>query len=225
MLLNPLLYHSNGFFFMNKIFKILLLLISLCLITIMICDIIIQCSAHGKAYSSIYKIPKRRIGVLLGTSKYFRNGTPNLYYKNRIAATASLFFAGKIEYVLISGDNSLIYYNEPMDMKKSLVNKGVPSDKIFLDFAGFRTYDSIIRANKVFGAKKYTIISQNFQNQRGLFIANQLGHNAIAYNAKSIGIGMNFEQYVREKLSRVRVFIDFIFNVKTKFLGKKIKIE
>ena len=210
---------------MKKLYKIFIILIAINILLVMFCDIIIQASSYGRVYNSIYKLPKKRVGLLLGTSKYFRDGSPNLYYKHRISATASLFFTGKIEYVLVSGDNSLSYYNEPMDMKNSLIKKGVPADKIFLDYAGFRTYDSIVRAEKIFGLKSYIVISQEFQNERALYIGSKLGHKSIAYNAKTIGIGMQIEQYIREKLSRVRVFVDFLFNVKPKFLGEKIKIK
>lgn len=210
---------------MNKLSKIFLLLISLIILVIIACDVLIQVSSYGKTYNSIYKVPKKRVGLLLGTSKFFKDGSPNLYYKNRVSATASLFFAGKIEYVLISGDNSEMYYNEPNDMKKALIKKGVPEDKIFLDFAGFRTYDSIIRAEKVFETKSYIVISQEYHNQRAIYISNKFGHDAIAYNARNIKSGLYIGQYFREKLARVKVFIDFIFDVEPKFLGKKIEIK
>lgn len=210
---------------MNKFYKIITIIVSIILITIIICDITIVLSSYKQTYNSIYKVPKRKVGLLLGTSKYFRDGSPNIYYKNRVSSTASLYFAGKIEYVLISGDNSEMYYNEPNDMKKALIKKGVPEDKIFLDFAGFRTFDSIIRAEKVFGTTSYIVISQEYHNQRAIYIANKLKHKAIAYNAKNIKSGMFVGQYIREKLARVKVFIDFIFDVEPKYLGKKIEIK
>lgn len=210
---------------MNKFYKIFTICVSIILITIIICDIAIVLSSYKQTYNSIYKVPKRKVGLLLGTSKYFRDGSPNIYYKNRVSSTASLYFAGKIEYVLISGDNSEMYYNEPNDMKKALIKKGVPEDKIFLDFAGFRTFDSIIRAEKVFGTTSYIVISQEYHNQRAIYIANKLNHKAIAYNAKNIKSGMFIGQYIREKLARVKVFIDFIFDVEPKYLGKKIEIK
>jgi SanA protein len=77
--------------------------------------------------------------------------TYNLYYSHRIDAAEKLFKSGKIEFILISGDNSREEYDEPTDMKNDLVERGVPENKIYLDYAGFRTLDSVIRANAIFG--------------------------------------------------------------------------
>lgn len=210
---------------MKKTLYILFILILFVAISTIVADILIQVNSHNKVYNDIYKVPYNRVGLLLGTSKYFQDGSKNLYFKYRIHATVNLYFTGKIDRVLISGDNSLSYYNEPLDMKKALVKKGVPADKIHLDFAGFRTYDSIIRANKVFGLTSYTIITQEYHNQRAIYIADVLGHNAIAYNAKNVNQKYGLDQYFREKLARVKVFIDFMLGIKPKFLGKKIEIE
>lgn len=210
---------------MKKTLYILFFLIIFVAISTIVADIIIKVNSNNKVFNDIYKVPHKRVGLLLGTSKYFQDGSKNLYFKYRIHATVNLYFTGKIDRVLISGDNSLSYYNEPMDMKKALVKKGVPADKIYLDFAGFRTYDSIIRANKVFGLTSYTIITQEYHNQRAIYIADVLGHNAIAYNAKNVNQKYGIDQYFREKLARVKVFIDFMLGIKPKFLGKKIEIE
>lgn len=210
---------------MKKTLYILFFIIIFVAISTIVADIIIQVNSHNKVYNDIYKVPYNRVGLLLGTSKYFQDGSKNLYFKYRIHATVNLFFTGKIDYVLISGDNSLSYYNEPMDMKKALVKKGVPANKIHLDFAGFRTYDSIIRANKVFGLTSYTIITQEYHNQRAIYIADALGHNAIAYNAKIANQKYAIGQYFREKLARVKVFIDFMLGIEPRFLGKKIEIK
>lgn len=210
---------------MKKTLYILFFLIIFVAISTIVADIIIKVNSNNKVFNDIYKVPYNRVGLLLGTSKYFQDGSKNLYFKYRIHATVNLYFTGKIDRVLISGDNSLSYYNEPMDMKKALVKKGVPADKIYLDFAGFRTYDSIIRANKVFGLSSYTIITQEYHNQRAIYIADVLGHNAIAYNAKNVNQKYGIDQYFREKLARVKVFIDFMLGIKPKFLGKKIEIE
>ncbi len=209
-----------------KIIKyIILILISFAIVSIIIADILIQVNSNKYIYSNIEELPNKRVGLLLGTSKYFKDGSQNLYFKYRIEATYKLFALGKIERILISGDNSKSYYNEPIDMKKALVKKGIPDSIIYLDFAGFRTYDSIIRANKIFGLTSYTVISQQYHNQRAIFIANQLGHKAIAFNAKNVNTNLQIGQYFREKLARVKVFIDFIIGTQPKFLGEKIKIE
>ena len=149
----------------------------------------------------------------------------NLYFKYRIDATVSLFKSGKINFVLISGDNSSADYNEPEDMKQELMKRGIPAEKIVLDFAGFRTFDSVYRANEIFGQASFTIISQEFHNQRALYIANSLDLNAVAFNAKDVTDYNGFKTKIREKFARVKVLLDILFNKKPKFLGEKINIE
>jgi SanA protein len=122
-------------------------------------------------YKDVNSIPKNKVGLLLGTSKYLRSGELNQYFENRIQATVDLYNAKKIEFIVISGDNRKMSYNEPQDMKRELLMHGIPEEKIFLDYAGFRTYDSVIRMNKIFGQSNFTIISQDFHNRRAIFIA------------------------------------------------------
>ena len=125
--------------------------------------------AEDHIYDSVEDIPKNKVGLLLGTIKFLSNGNVNLYYTYRINATVALYKAKKIDFVLISGDNGNTNYDEPTTFKKDLIAKGIPEDKIFLDYAGFRTLDSVIRAKAVFGQDAITIISQQFHNERALY--------------------------------------------------------
>lgn len=181
--------------------------------------------SEGKIYSTIEDIPKNRVGLLLGTSKLLKSGKTNYYFEYRIQATVLLFKAGKIEYVLISGDNGRTNYNEPQDMKDELMRRGVPESKIFLDYAGFRTFDSVYRAKEIFGQTSFTVISQEFHNQRAIYTANALNINAIGFNAQDVNAYGGFKTQVREKFARVKVILDLMFNKKPKFLGEKIHIE
>jgi SanA protein len=176
-------------------------------------------------YSDVQKIPHRKVGLLLGTSKLLVNGWVNLYFKNRIDAATALFKAGKIDYILISGDNGTKEYNEPENMKQALIENGIPADKIVLDYAGFRTFDSVFRADKIFGQKKFTIISQDFHTRRAIYIAQHLGLDAIGFNAEDVSKNYGFKTHLREKFARTNMFLDFLFSAKPKFLGKKIVIE
>ena len=182
-------------------------------------------TSEGKIYTSTDSIPKNRVGLLLGTSKLLKSGKMNYYFEYRIVATVSLYQTGKIEYILISGNNSRADYNEPQDMKEELIRRGIPENKIFLDYAGFRTFDSIYRAKEIFGQTSFTIISQKFHNQRAIYTANSLGIKAIAFNAQDVKAYGGFKTQVREKFARVKVILDFMFNKKPKFLGEKIIIE
>lgn len=210
---------------MKKKVKILVVLFVLFLISIWICNYTITATAKGKTYSSTTAIPKNKVGLVLGTSKKLANGRPNLYYEYRIRATLELFKAQKIDFVLVSGDNGSVYYNEPETFKKDLVAGGIPESKIFLDYAGFRTLDSMVRAKTIFGLDSVTVISQKFHTERAIYIAQKKGLNAIGYNAKAISGTPGFKVQFREYFARVKVFIDLLTNKKPKFYGTAIEIK
>ncbi len=176
-------------------------------------------------YDDTTKIPYNKVGLLLGTSKILNSGQPNQYFANRIIATVDLYNAHKIEIIVISGDNSKKDYNEPLDMKNELIKQGIPEDKIYLDYAGFRTFDSVLRMNKIFGQKSFTIISQKFHNQRAVYIALKNKINAIGFNAKDVDAYNGFKTQLREKFARVKVCIDMFLGKQPKFLGEKIEIK
>ncbi len=126
---------------------------------------------------------------------------------------------------LVSGDNRLKSYNEPKQMQAALLERGVPESAITLDYAGFRTLDSVVRSKAVFGQQKITIISQKFHNQRALFIANRRGVTAVGYNAKDVSFRLGIKIRLREYLARCKAILDIIIlNKQPKFLGEKITI-
>ena len=189
------------------------------------CDSIIENATENRTYWNLKEVPKNKVGLVLGTSNRLVGGGSNPYYTNRIKATLELFKAGKIDYVLVSGDNSTQYYNEPTVFKKDLVLGGIPSEKIFLDYAGFRTLDSMVRAKYIFGLDSVTIISQKFHNERAIYIAEQKGLYAIGYNAEDLSIKYGLKVHLREYFARVKVFIDLAINTQPKFFGEKIEIK
>ncbi|KIX20308.1 protein SanA [Flavobacterium sp. 316] len=209
----------------KKYKKSLLSLFVLLLIVISISNYTIQKNAKNKTYSNINSIQKNKVGLVLGTSKYLKSGALNLYFKYRIDATIELYKNNKIDFILISGDNGNEKYDEPTDFKNELISEGVPANKIFLDYAGFRTLDSILRAKLIFGLDQFTIISQQFHNERALYLANKNGINAIAYNAKDVSKRYGIKVKIREYFARTKVFLDIFFKVKPKFLGSKIEIK
>lgn len=176
-------------------------------------------------YEDISSVPRNKAGLLLGTSKLLRSGQPNEYFHYRIQAAADLYKAGKIEVIVISGDNSRNDYNEPEDMKNELMRHGVPENKIYLDYAGFRTLDSIVRMEKIFGQKSFTVISQKFHNERAIYIAHAKGLHAIGYNAEDVNIYRGFKTQVREKFARVKLFLDLWTGKEPKFLGEPVIID
>ncbi len=205
---------------------VFLIILGACSIGICVCNALILHSACGKIYEDISSIPYNNVGVLLGTSKYARNGRPNVFYAARIDACVRLYEAGKIERVLISGDNSHANYDEPTCMKLDLMSRGIPSDIIFLDYAGFRTLDSMVRAKEIFGLNCFTIISQKFHNERALYIADYYGINAIAYNATDVRGGLwKLKMSVREWFARVKAVYDVVIGKEPHFLGEKMYIK
>ncbi len=185
----------------------------------------IENTAKDYISSEISNLPEEKVGLLLGTGKTLANGNPNAYFFNRIEAAAELYKSGKIQDIIVSGDNSQKDYNEPEDMKNELVKAGIPADRIYEDFAGFRTLDSVVRAKEIFGQKSFIIISQKFHNERAVYLARKYGIEAFGYNAKDVNRYAGFKTNAREKLARAKVFWDFIFGVEPKFGGEKIIIE
>ena len=207
-----------------KFMKITLFISILFVMALVTNDYLISQKAQGYLFSNLTDIPNKKVGLVLGTSKYMPQGGINLYYAYRIDAAVALFRAGKIDYILVSGDNSHISYNEPDMFKKDLIKRGVPENKIVLDYAGFRTLDSVVRAKEVFGQDTMTIISQQFQNERALYIANNYGIRAIAFNAKDVNSSYGIKTKLREYLARSKAYIDVLVDVQPKFLGEKIPI-
>ena len=126
---------------------------------------------------------------------------------------------------MVSGDNGKNNYDEPTDFKNELIKKGIPEDKIFLDYAGFRTLDSVVRAKEVFGQFSLTIVSQKFHNERAIYHAEKHGISAVGFNAKDLSRRYRHKTRLREYFARTKAVLDVMFRVKPKFLGAKIEIK
>jgi SanA protein len=183
------------------------------------CNWYIIKTTQSRIYSEIEKIPENDVAVVLGASKYLGADKKyiNLYFKYRMEAAAQLYHTGKVKHLLVSGDNHSKEYDEPTDMKNYLISLGVPPVAISLDYAGFRTFDSMIRAKLIFGLNKFTIVSQEFHNQRALFICDQLGIEAVAFNAKDAYRGTG--SLAREYFAKSNAVLDFLLGTNPKFLG------
>lgn len=203
----------------RRLIKISAALVVLALLFALASYYVIKKNAKPFLYSELENIPANKIGLMLGTSPYFANQ----YFKNRIEAAVQLFQAGKIKCILVSGDNHVEGYDEPTAMKKALLLRGIPDSCIVLDYAGFRTLDSIVRCKEVFGQNEFTIISQEFHNERAIFIAEKYGIKAIAFNAQDVSKNYGFKTALREYLARAKCIIDlYILNTQPHFLGEKI---
>ena len=186
-----------------------------CIVLMLICNQIVVNNAKGKVFSDIDSIRYNKVGLLLGTTPQARfDRITNYFFIYRIDAAEEMYKAGKIKKILISGDeNSMDGINEPECMKDSLVARGIPASAIILDGKGYRTINSVINANKEFGLRSFTIISQEFHNERAIYQAEHLGldvENLQAYNAQMPKSRRAFLTTIREYFSRVKMFIDLI---------------
>ena len=180
-------------------------------------------SIKSSLYKDLALLPETEVGLILGTSHRSRSGGPNQEFEGRIRAAAELYHANKVQHLIVSGANPDETYNEPRQMRRALVELGVPGEDITMDFAGFRTFDSIVRAQTVWGLPRYTIITHHYHAPRALFIARQLGvRTSVAYLAR---VG-NSDDYgrrdpMREILARFKAVLDiYVLNTQPRFRGE-----
>lgn len=213
---------------MKRVFKylfILSLLGILCVTVVTLwANLSIIKASEKYVTDNIDEVQSTKVGLVLGTSRNTQDGNKNTFFFNRIDAAAELYRAGKIKYIIASGDNGEKFYNEPEDMQEELIKKGIPDNIIFLDHAGFRTLDSVIRAREIFGQNTFIIISQKFHNERAVYLARKNGIEAYGYNAKEVESVQGRKTKIREFFARDKVFIDLLFGVEPKFIGEKILI-
>lgn len=184
-------------------------------------DAWVTVQAHRQIIKSEQEIENFDVAVVLGTSKYLGR-TLNDYYKHRIDAAISLYQNGKVDNFLLSGDNAHRSYNEPWTMKRDLMRADVPENQIFLDYAGFRTLDSVLRAKLIFDTDNFLIISQKFHCERALFIANYHGINAQCLAVPGPTNHSGYKVRTREIFARAKAFLDlYIIGTEPKFLGPK----
>lgn len=175
-------------------------------------------------YNNADSIPNQKAALVLGTARYIGSGE-NMYFTYRMKAAKELYDAGKVKVFVVSGDNSRKDYNEANDMREALIELGVPDSIIHMDYAGLRTLDSVVRMSEIFGQKSFIIVSQEFHNERAVFLAQHYGLEAYGYNAKDLSLNRySYRTKVREILARVKVFVDIVRGKGPKYLGDPIKI-
>lgn len=186
-------------------------------------DQVCQRAASGRIFRSIESVPANEVALLLGTSKLMASGRPNLHFQQRIAAAAKLYHAGKVRHLLVSGDNHIVGYDEPTDMRDALMAAGVPDSAITRDYAGFRTLDSVVRAHSVFGLNSFTIVTEEFHCPRAVWIARQRGFNAVAFAAPGLqSKRWTWRVKAREVAARVWCAVDlYIRHRQPKFPGPR----
>jgi len=210
--------------FLKKSFYTLLILGVLSLLFTAFANYKIENSTEEFVTDKLEILPKTKVAIVLGTAPNLVSGYQNYYFTYRIEAATELYQSGKVTYFILSGDHGRKNYNEPEAMKQALIKNGVPENVIYLDYAGFRTLDSMIRAKEIFSQNEFIVVSQEFHNQRAVYIARQNGINAYGYSAKDVNKHAGLKTNIREYFARTKVFIDSFFGVQPKFLGEKIEI-
>lgn len=179
-------------------------------------------NTYSYVYSSWSLLPENNVGLVLGTSPYTSDGQSNPQFIGRVEAAAQLYHLGKVKHLLVSGANPDKTYNEPRAMWQALIKRGVPQSAITMDFAGLRTFDSVARAQLVFGINRLTIITQKYHAYRAVFIGKKLHMQVVAYAAPGgDALGLFSRTRIREVLARVKAVLDiFLLNTAPKFTGK-----
>jgi SanA protein len=187
-------------------------------------NIIPMWASRGQLFTDVTSLPKAKVGLLFGTTDRV-DGRENLYFRYRIDAAEKVWKAGKLETIIVSGDNRETYYNEPRKMKAALIARGVPGDRIVCDYAGLRTLDSVVRAKEIFGADPVMFISQRFQNERAIYLAEAHGIGVFGFNAEDIRGRGGLKTKVREVAARIQMWLDVHFlNTRPRFLGDKVEL-
>lgn len=192
---------------------------------VVISNVWIEYKTSNHVFNDISSLSVNKTGLLLGTSPFMKGGKKNPFFENRIDAAVELYEKGKVLNIIVSGDNRSPYYNEPEEMRRRLVKRGIPPDRIYLDYAGLRTLDSVVRCGEIFGQKSFTVISQRFHNQRAVFLARAKGFDATGFNAKDVDYQAGLKTRFREYFARLAAVSDLLIYTEPRFLGEKIEVK
>jgi SanA protein len=129
-------------------------------------------------------VPPERVAIIFGAGLRY-DGSPTAVLRDRVQTAAGLYFKGKVEKLLMSGDNRFVDYNEPESMRQYALSLGVPGEDIVLDYAGRRTYDTCYRAKAIFGVERAILVTQDFHLPRALFLCSSLGIRAVGVEANN----------------------------------------
>jgi len=203
----------------------LLVLFLLAIVPPLAADRYVEVVAADGVFRELDEVPPRRVALVLGTAKWAPGGRINLYYQRRLQAAVELFEAGKVSYILVSGDNSREGYDEPTFMRNDLIELGIPEAAIYRDFAGFRTLDSVLRARDVFELDGFIAVSQEFHCLRAVYLGREAGLDVVGYCARDVGGAVGAKIRAREILARLQAVLDIrVLGRQPKFLGDPVPI-
>jgi SanA protein len=188
---------------------------------IIITNVVFYVGTKQYIYNDIGDAPSAEVALIPGAA-ILQNGALSSIFLDRVDMAITLYEAGKVSKILVSGDNSTDSHNEVNPVRLYLIDEGIPAEDIFLDHAGFDTYSTMYRARDIFGVTSLIVTTQSFHLPRSVFIARRLGMEA--YGADADRGDILFRNYVREMLANEKAVLDLMFNRKPKFLGEKVPI-
>ncbi|UII19068.1 SanA/YdcF family protein [Fulvivirga ligni] len=207
------------------VFKVCTAAFIFLVLVVVITNLWIYLATKDQVYKDMDDLPAAEVGLVLGTSNFLMNGSPNPFFAERMETAAELYKSGKIKHILVSGDNRSRYYNEPVKMQKALLKLGVPAEAMTLDYAGLRTLDSIVRCKKIFGQDNVIIITQYFHGLRALFISNYYDMESVVMATDKVEIS-TWNVKIRECFARTLAVWDlYIVKKEPRFLGEKETLD
>lgn len=207
-----------------KIFKVLLMslgaLALLAALLFALANVYILSRTQGKIETELSHCGSEPVGIVFGTSHWTRSGARNPHFEGRMGAAAHLIQLGRVDHLLISGDNSTRYYNEPVTMWRDLRGRDVRDEDMTLDYAGFSTFDTLTRARDVFGVERALLITQDWHLPRALFIGEALGLEVRGCAAPERAVAGLWRLKLREWAARVATLGDlYLWGREPHFLG------
>ena len=184
----------------------------------------IESAADPHATRQIAEVPAVPVALVLGTAPTIAGGGRNPYFEYRLDAAAQLYKAGKVKFLLVSGDNRRRSYDEPTGMRDGLVARGVPGEAIYRDYAGLRTLDSVLRARDVFGQTRFVVVSQGFHTRRAIWLARRHGIEAYGFDARDVPARVAPQVWLRNYASALRAVWDVTLGTRPRHGGPSVRI-
>lgn len=209
----------------KRLFSFLLIIVVLCVFGTFIINIymIQKEKDHILTVEKAADLENVDCVIVLGCSVK-ADGSPSLMLKDRLNKSVELYNA-KNQVILMSGDHKTNYYNEPNTMKNYVVERGVDSADVFVDHAGYSTYDSLYRAKEIYGAKKVIIITQEYHLYRSMYIADQLGLEVYGVPTDDVRYSGQLKRDIREIFARNKDFLSCIFWPEASFMGGRMTLD
>ena len=209
---------------LKRTFRLLVLIVVLAIVALVGIQLYVVNVAKPYLLPNAQSAPQCDAIMVLG-AKVYNNGNPSSVLADRLNLACELYAQGKAPKILVSGDHGHIDYDEVNTMRDYLVEKGIPIEDIFMDHAGFNTYDSMYRAKAIFGIKRLLVCTQDFHISRSIYLAHELGIEAYGYPCQDKTVYKRTLLYLREYLARTKAVYDVVISRGPKYLGDPIPIS